>query len=161
MAFVATRLAFVFWVRPNLFVGLDQACAGIDPRSTGFGSRDGGPMTLMPEPPNLPNAWIHSVEVVDTAGKPMTATALDTMCPGVGAPPKPGAGTRSAGPVPDDVKRTFDQCLARVSAKYHTVTSYHPSGRYWPLQWLELGIYVGAAALLAGLCIWWVRRRLR
>jgi hypothetical protein len=35
-----------------------------------------------------------------------------------------------------------------------------PSSHSWPLQWYETGIFVAAAAILAAVGIWWVRRRL-
>jgi hypothetical protein len=162
VTFVATRLAFVSWVRPNLFTPVRRSTA-IDPTAVGFGSRDGGPMTVMPEPPHIPNAWIRAVDVVDGAGRRMTSSALEALCPGIGLPP-PGAergGGEGVREITGDVKQVIDGCITKVSAKYHVVTTYQPSNRYWAFQWLELGIYVAAAALLAGLCIWWIRRRLR
>ena len=161
VAFVASRLAFVTWVRPNLFTALRRT-SELDPHATGFGSRDGGPMTLMPDPPHIRNAWIRSVEVVDSAGHRLTSSGLKAVCPKLALPP-PGAGTDAGGPrrAPDDIKQTLDGCIKAVGAKYHLVTTYQPSNRYWPLQWLEFGIYVGAAAILAGVCFWWIRRRLR
>ncbi|MGY0062635.1 translation initiation factor IF-2 [Streptomyces sp. LZ34] len=38
-------------------------------------------------------------------------------------------------------------------------TEYHPSGQFWPLQWIEAGICLAAAAALAAFCLWRVRRR--
>jgi hypothetical protein len=38
--------------------------------------------------------------------------------------------------------------------------AYQPASRYWPFQWYELAIYLGVALVLAGACLWWVRRRL-
>jgi hypothetical protein len=35
-----------------------------------------------------------------------------------------------------------------------------PISHYWTLQWAEPAIFLGAAAVLSGFCIWWVRRRL-
>jgi hypothetical protein len=40
------------------------------------------------------------------------------------------------------------------------VVVYQPADRYWAFQWLELGIFLTVAALLAWGCFWWVRRRL-
>ncbi|MEV5533349.1 ABC transporter permease [Streptomyces prunicolor] len=36
---------------------------------------------------------------------------------------------------------------------------FHPSSQLWPLQWAETGLCVLLAAALAGLCVWWIRRR--
>jgi len=38
--------------------------------------------------------------------------------------------------------------------------TYQPASHFWQLQWTESGIFVGIAAMLAGFCIWWTRRRL-
>jgi hypothetical protein len=37
--------------------------------------------------------------------------------------------------------------------------SYQPASRFWPLQWIETGIYLILAAGLAWLCAWQIRRR--
>jgi ABC-type transport system involved in multi-copper enzyme maturation permease subunit len=37
--------------------------------------------------------------------------------------------------------------------------SYQPASRFWPLQWIETGIYLVLAAGLAWLCAWQIRRR--
>jgi hypothetical protein len=36
--------------------------------------------------------------------------------------------------------------------------TYQPAGHYWPIQWLELTAFLGAAVLLGGLCWWRIRR---
>jgi hypothetical protein len=38
--------------------------------------------------------------------------------------------------------------------------TYQPARRYWPLQWIETGIFLALAAMLAGFCYWRVGRRL-
>jgi hypothetical protein len=37
--------------------------------------------------------------------------------------------------------------------------SYQPASRFWPLQWIETGIYVVLAAGLGWLTVWRIRRR--
>ena len=37
---------------------------------------------------------------------------------------------------------------------------YQPGSRFWAFQWYETAIYLALAAVLAGFCVWWVRRRL-
>jgi hypothetical protein len=39
-------------------------------------------------------------------------------------------------------------------------TVYQPADRYWLFQWLETGIFIGAAVALIGLAYWWLARRL-
>jgi hypothetical protein len=37
--------------------------------------------------------------------------------------------------------------------------TYQPASRYWPLQWLETGIFLALALVLAGCCFWRLGRR--
>jgi hypothetical protein len=37
---------------------------------------------------------------------------------------------------------------------------HQPADRFWPLQWVETGVLLGLALLLAGFCFFWIRRRL-
>ncbi len=49
-------------------------------------------------------------------------------------------------------------CVARVGASFHEVVTYQPASRYWPLQWYELAIFLTSTVILAGVCLWLVRR---
>jgi hypothetical protein len=47
-------------------------------------------------------------------------------------------------------------CLARHG--YHVLVNYQPAGHYWPMQGIELAIYLAVAAILVGAtCLWAVR----
>ena len=37
--------------------------------------------------------------------------------------------------------------------------SYEPASRFWEFQWVETGIFLAAGLALAGLCVWWLIRR--
>ena len=50
--------------------------------------------------------------------------------------------------------------MSKVGATYHELVTYQPASRYWTFQWAETAVYVGLAILLAGACLWWVRRRI-
>jgi hypothetical protein len=41
----------------------------------------------------------------------------------------------------------------------HFDHTYQPADRYWPFQWIELGLYAGFSLLLAGAGFGWLRRR--
>ncbi len=48
-------------------------------------------------------------------------------------------------------------CTAAQGLRFeHT---YHPAGRYWTFQWIELALYTVASLLLAGFGFLWLRRR--
>jgi hypothetical protein len=42
---------------------------------------------------------------------------------------------------------------------FHLVVAYQPASRYWTFQWLESGLFVALALIVAGACYWWVTRR--
>jgi hypothetical protein len=163
VAFLAVRLAFTQWIRPNLAAPAHRIVA-LDAGSMGFGSSNGGPMKLFPEPPNVANAWVYSTHIVDANGHPLSQTALHAACPTLDQlvePPPPVASGKSVQAVgPAGVKDALHQCVTKLSATYHQVVTYQPAGRYWMFQWYELAIYLATALALAGLCYWWVRRRL-
>jgi hypothetical protein len=66
-------------------------------------------------------------------------------------------GARAAA-VPD--QQAFQQCITTISAKFHEVVTYQPASRFWAFQTYETLLFVAASAVLAGVCVWWVRRRL-
>ena len=158
VAFTAARLAMAHWVRPRLIAPAHLVLA-LDPNSTGFGRTSSGPATLQPRAPQLPNAWVTSTQIVDKAGHGLTSQFLASACPDIGkvipGPVAPSVRTQ----VPDVVKTGLESCVAKVGETYHVVVAYQPASRYWALQWYETAIFLGAALLLAGVCIWSVRRR--
>jgi hypothetical protein len=131
----------------------------------GFGSTNGGPFVLQPNPPNIPNAWITSTEIVDKAGHALPAQFVATVCPSLGHSVSLPGGLNRGGSVVKvrasaGAQSVLGQCVAKVGRTYHEVVTYQPASRYWTLQWYEFAVYLALAALLVGLCFWWVRRRL-
>jgi hypothetical protein len=55
--------------------------------------------------------------------------------------------------------RTFVACAAVLDRLHlRDLIAYQPAGRFWPLQWYETAIFVALAAILAGVCLWRIRR---
>jgi hypothetical protein len=165
-AFVFARLAMIHWIRPHLIAPLQSAIAlnTVAPGALGYGSTGSGPDTLQPFSPNIPNAWIYSTRIVDTAGHALTPQYVATACPalasgGPGNAPPPGSGSFHT-QVGAAAQTALGDCVTKISTTYHEVVSYQPGRRYWTFQWYELAIFLGAALILSGGCIWWVRRRL-
>jgi hypothetical protein len=169
VALVAVRLAISSWIRPLLIAPLHRAIA-LDPSSTGFGSSASGlqglavllgdhqSSTLQPALPNIPNGWITSTRIVDKSGHGLTPRVLAIDCPNVGNGPGPTGGhTRTQASTA--AQESLHECVAKVGATYHELVSYQPASRYWAFQSYELAIYLGAALMLAGFCVWLVRRR--
>ncbi len=162
-AFTAARLAFRLLARPRLFAPVTRALA-LDPATTGYGSS--GFLPLMPAPslqpaaPDLPNAWVTSIAIVNGRGQGLTASELASTCPHIGdraaggAPGMGGSGHRQA---PQSVVHATQECVSRIATAYHEVVTYQPASRYWPLQWYELCVFLVAALLLAGIYAWRVR----
>lgn len=161
--FVATRLAVLTWVRPHLLrpVLLNLA---LNPASTGYGQEGTlsvlfSSPTLMPNPPDLPNAWITSLEVVNSRGQALTTQVLTSACPGIGqGGGGAGGGLGGHSKAPQAVVNRMQDCVAKIGTTYHEAVAYQPASRYWPLQWYELAIFLGAAVILATACLWRIRR---
>jgi hypothetical protein len=158
--FTAVRVTFRLLARPRLLPPVTRVLA-LDPASTGYGSSGFLPLmpasTLQPAAPHLPGAWVTSIAVVNGSGQGLTARVLARTCPGIGRSPG-GSAPGGHQQAPASVVDTMHQCVARLAVTYHEVVTYQPPGRYWALQWLELGVFLAAALLLAGACEWRVRR---
>lgn len=48
------------------------------------------------------------------------------------------------------------RCFAK--SDFHVAVEYQPGDRYWTFQWIETGIFVALAGILAGFSAWWLRR---
>lgn len=148
--FVAARLAVEHWVRPNLASPLQRSSSLA---STGhFGtlavSASTGSYSLAPPQVRMPNDWVLSTAVVDKSGHVLTSDQLLHACPGYGQRPNPAT-----------IQSIHDACIAKLSAAFHTVTTYQPGVRFWPFQWAEMGIFMVAGLLLCGLTYWLLRHR--
>ncbi|MBP2330872.1 hypothetical protein JOF56_011257 [Kibdelosporangium banguiense] len=96
--------------------------------------------------------WRLGNETVDPAGNVITslpAAIVDCM-------PK---ASRDSATVPDF--RVIRSCLAKLdSLGYKQRLTYQPGDRFWPLQWLELGMFLVLSGLLTWFCFRLTRHRL-
>jgi hypothetical protein len=161
--FIGVRIVFTLWVRPHLISPLHKAFA-LDANGVGFGSTNGGPPTLMANPPDIPNAWIYSTHVVDNAGHGLTSQLVATTCPTLGnafnAPPVAVSGGGAVRiQAPAGAQSALHDCVTKLGASYHVAVTYQPANRYWTFQWYETAIFFAFALALAGFSFWWIRRR--
>ena len=159
--FLAVRLVFTYQVRSHLLAPVHENVP-LNARSMGFGSTNGGPATLMPNPPDLPNAWIYSTRIVDGAGHDLPTAVVNAQCPDLGTSlggPPPGSGHVVRAEAPTKVRDALQACVTKLSATYHATVTYQPANRYWTLQVYEGAIFLVAAVGLVGLCFWWIRHR--
>ena len=84
-----------------------------------------------------PGAWVISNQTVNPAGHPFD-----------------GPPTQAC------LHSTPSACNASVSPLHlRSLISYVPASRFWELQWMETGIFVVLAVVLAAFCAWWIRNR--
>ncbi|HEU4542660.1 MAG TPA: ABC transporter permease subunit [Jiangellaceae bacterium] len=100
---------------------------------------DGNEMTVIGSD-NLPDAWVLSNQTVTHGGEVFTGPADPQTCG------------------PDAAVRACEEWVDSLGLSQDL--TYHPASHFWPLQWVETGIFVAVAVLLAGFCFWWTRRRL-
>jgi hypothetical protein len=90
--------------------------------------------------PGRPGAWLISSGAINAAGQPVSSLP--------GACQAAFSGTKPTSPGP---------CMERRGIR--EAITYDPASRYWPLQWIETGIFLALALALAGLCFWRLGRR--
>ncbi len=131
--FAAAQIAMPLWVRPHL-IPPDRTIATIESVDLDFGSLTA---TVVP---GRPGAWILSSGAINAAGQPVSN--LPAACQAA------FSGTKPASPGPCMESRGIREAI-----------TYEPASRYWPLQWIETGIFLALALALAGFCFWRLGRR--
>jgi hypothetical protein len=161
VGFVATRVAVILWVRPNLNAPLHLTVP-----DTLMSGRVGAGT------PN-PGDWITSTQTINAAGRVIGENGLVGSglqvgfgnthgvtiggvgsCPNITIPPLSGHLRGPGHAAPALAQKCVDQLGVR------DLLTYQPAGRYWTFQWYELAIFIVLALLLVAICFWWVRRRL-
>jgi hypothetical protein len=156
VGFVAVRLAFNAWVRPNFMSPLHTTVPFRLPTGTPTGP---------PRPEGVKaSAWIISDDTINAAGKVIGhagqigefATSRDggLTLVGVGTCPE----SRGALPPPPGHPSfpALQACINHLGIR--EFVTYQPDSRYWTFQAYETAIYLGFALVLAGICVWWVTR---
>jgi hypothetical protein len=162
VVYIAARLAETAWVRPYLLPPV-RTVMPINPTDGINLSLTPAGLQVLPNTPDLANGWAITSAIVNNSGKSPSTAFMQSACPTIanGAVPGPAGGAgvhvRTSGGGP---QQTFQDCVAKVAAKYHEVVTYQPPSRFWAFQGLETALFIVLALLLAGLCFWWVRRRL-
>ena len=135
----AVMTAFPVWVRPHL-IPPAQATVTLSTTSiigTMFVSPARRALYVQTAPPHIPGAWILSTQLTTPDGRPASSVPYTAAC-----------GQNSA----------FSSCQDYIASLHlrQTVT-YQPASRYWDFQWIETGIYLALALILAGLCLLRIR----
>ena len=88
-------------------------------------------------PQHISGAWILSTQLTTPDGRPASAVPVTAAC-----------GPNASG----------NSCQAYVESLHlRQRVTYQPASRYWDFQWIETGIYLALALVLAGLCFLRIR----
>ncbi|MFJ8580552.1 transmembrane transport protein [Micromonospora sp. NPDC093277] len=108
-----------------------------------LGSITGGPVVGGLE---IPGAWVtHTTSLLTADGRQLSDAAFAECFDNA---PRTGA---------DGTFGDIAVCLGKLDL--HVDLAYQPDRRFWPFQWAELALYLGASALLAAVGLWRVQRR--
>jgi ABC-type transport system involved in multi-copper enzyme maturation permease subunit len=144
--FIAIQILVPTLIRPHLLASTTSTFTineTTTSQSHGIWGRD---MNFHFDLPIPQGAWITSAPPVeDSSGHAVRISDYPDCFPGPSA-------TNPAFDV-----RKIGACLAKYDL--HETVTYQPASHYWPLQWIESGIFVVAGGLLSAMCFWWVRRR--
>jgi hypothetical protein len=88
----------------------------------------------------VPGAWVLSNDTINPDGSVFTGPVDPSKC------------GRSAAP------GTCFEWIGSLGLRQDV--RYHPADQFWALQGAEAGVFTALALLLAGFCVWWVRRRI-
>jgi hypothetical protein len=83
--------------------------------------------------------WILSSEVVNRDGQIMGSLGVADPCNALAS------------------RAQAEACA--VEHGYRFLVTYQPLSRFWPLQLIESGIFLGLAVAVLGLAVWWILRR--
>jgi hypothetical protein len=141
---VAVLIAMPLGIRPHLITPASHTTVLTASEIQGL-SVSAGPghpqlQSVFTSTPELPGAWVYSAQVTTASGSTNLGTA-PLACQRMNGGPR--------------------ACFGALAARhYHYTVSYQPASRYWTFQWLEFGIFLTVAILLAWSCFWLIRRRL-
>lgn len=125
------------WIREHLTPPIHTTLAFDLDKLDGMLIRPNGRMDVFAETPG--DAWLLSNHTITTTGQVFTGPADPQYC-GEGAAPQ-----------------ACRDWLGTLGLRQDLI--YQPDSNFWPLQWAEAGSFLAVAALLAGFCFWWLRRR--
>jgi hypothetical protein len=143
--FVAVQVAGPLVVRPHLLTPVRATVELTESNPDGFKVARRGADQVTVDAGDT-GAWFLSSHTVDASGH-----AVDR----IDAAAIAGC-ERSSGPSPSQGPGA---CLAEINRLgYRQQVTYQPASRFWPIQWIETGIYLALALGLAGFCLRQIRR---
>jgi hypothetical protein len=162
---VFARVATMLWVRPHLLPATRLSTSLLNAGQFGFLSQGGGNVELVAKGIGPGGSWTLSSQFLTNSGQQattgQTAAFVRQHCPAIIHQPAPPTGLGGHKVVaPPGAIAAFRACRTEAARTFHLLVTYQPSAHYWPLQWLELGVFSALALLCAAGCYWWVTRRI-
>ncbi len=165
--FIAVRVLTQLYVRPRLVSPLHKILPLTSQLGVGISRSFGGAFSVnLAGKPSVHAAWVTDAKIVDAAGNSPTSADVQAACQALINQTPPPAADRATGPGPvhkqvtPQIQHDFASCLHNLGLRFHEAVTYQPESRFWELQWLESLVFLGLAAVLVGLTVYWVRRRL-
>jgi hypothetical protein len=159
--FIFVRIAVQQWVRPHLMPTKTLISSLLGGKEFGFFSNNGGPVDLVARADGPRNSWVLSTHILDASGHATTAAEraafVHKYCAAIATPPPPGGPNSRAVRIADP--STIESCRSHAAQAFHLLVTYQPAGHYWPLQFLETGVFAVVALLAMAGCYWWITRR--
>jgi hypothetical protein len=135
--FIGVQVMMPTLVRPHLIPPVQATAPFNAYQNNELTINQSGPMTVVGSF-SRPGAWILSNRTITPSGQLFVGPA-SAACTGNSTP---------------------NACSNWLNSLHlRQQVSYEPASRFWPLQWIETGIFLLLAAGLAWLCTWQVRRR--
>jgi hypothetical protein len=157
--FIAVRLIVQIFVRPHLLAPVTRNWPLSFRNGIGLLRTPSG-LQVVAGHPDVPGAWVTGSKLADATGHaPSSAVVTHTCSAALSIQPPAGSGPAAA-KVQGRAMQALQTCVGHLASRYHEVVSYQPASHFWALQWIESAIFGGAALALAGLTVYWVRRRL-
>ncbi|WP_026922705.1 ABC transporter permease subunit [Glycomyces arizonensis] len=140
LVFAAVQVAMPQLVRPHLIEPVEAVIEISDRNAADFDVVRVGPDQVAVDTGDS-GAWLLSSRLLDPSGQPVDAVDVPTA-------------SGPCGPQP-----AIDACFTEMNRLgYRLEVVYQPADHFWPLQWIETGVYAALAAALAAFCLWRVRR---
>jgi hypothetical protein len=136
--YALVMIATPMWVRTHLLPTTDIVRPFDANKLDEFTMNQAGELTVTSEP-GQPGAWIIDNSTITPDGRIFTGPANPQFC------------GRDTGP------HTCVEWVGTLDLRQSL--TFHPASQFWPLQWMETGVFVGLAGLLVGFSFWWLRRR--
>jgi len=138
-AYAAAVAGMALWIRAHLLPATRVVLPlNVDGHIQVGINRNSGDMRIVGDV-DVPGAWVIHNQTVTSAGVPFQGPANAQLCG------------------PDAGPAKCNGWIASLGLQQEVV--YQPAGHFWPLQWLEAGLFLALTAALVAFGFWWLRRR--